>query len=136
MSSVPDPSRESNPQTLPQLQVFCTGRRPDSLWYWQSPGTDPVGPFATEAGALADAQDTEMKWVMRSELIEPKTGKVDWNLLLLGRSTTITDLVMNPTDADFKKPGAIFAVRWPVNPEATGRKMIFTMLVQPLQELG
>ncbi len=70
MQAYSDPSRESSPHTLPDVEVFHSGdyHGPDNPqikpgWYWWpcSPGClpdgDPVGPFATEAAALADAQD-------------------------------------------------------------------------------
>jgi len=82
-----DPKRESDPHALPDLETFYVGNyrgdcptcadppadADDTLqfdhdmehigWYWQAcfpgclPDGDPVGPFATEAEALADARD-------------------------------------------------------------------------------
>ena len=71
-----DPEREKDPHALPDLEVFyqdASGRTDsehahDRLapgWYWWAcfpgclPDGDPIGPFATEAETLADAQDTE-----------------------------------------------------------------------------
>ena len=64
-----DPKRADDPHALPDIQVFyheeceqCDGVEGAEDyctrgWYWQprTPG-DPVGPFDTEAAALADAQ--------------------------------------------------------------------------------
>jgi hypothetical protein len=69
-----DPERESDPHALPDVEVFYQ-HRPGRLrgvsntaplypsgWYWASgfPGclwdSDPIGPFDTEAEALADAR--------------------------------------------------------------------------------
>ena len=78
MQAYSDPKRESDPHALPDVEVWyadgCTGRcgecpggpdeHPDDAgWYWQAcfpgclPDGDPVGPFETEAEALADARD-------------------------------------------------------------------------------
>ena len=79
MQAYSDPSRASDPHALPDVEVFwddadCNG--PDGVarnydaqgepvvagWYWWTcfpgclPNSDPIGPFATEAEALADAQ--------------------------------------------------------------------------------
>jgi len=66
-----DPSRESEAYALPDVEVFyCTAADAKLSfeiddgegWYWWLcfpgclPDSDPVGPFATEADALADAQ--------------------------------------------------------------------------------
>lgn len=65
-----DPKRASDPQALPDVEVFhqdntcytSDGAELGAGWYWWScfpgclPDGDPVGPFATEAEALADAQ--------------------------------------------------------------------------------
>ncbi len=75
-----DPSRENDPHALPDIEVFFDGpdlnlagepRNFDSEgnpvakgWYWWAcfpgclPDGEPNGPFATEAEALADAQNT------------------------------------------------------------------------------
>ena len=75
-----DPKRASDPHALPDVDVFyhVQGERvePDAHddsddsetsmetgWYWWNcfpgclPDSDPIGPFATEAEALADAQE-------------------------------------------------------------------------------
>ena len=67
-----DPSRENDPYSLPNIEVFYNnplhgtyidGQSPERGWYWWScfpgclPDSDPIGPFATEAKALEDAQD-------------------------------------------------------------------------------
>ena len=68
-----DPSRETDPHALPDVEVFYVsdqlkGDDPswcefDNGWYYWFcfpgclPDGDPVGPFDTEAQALADAQD-------------------------------------------------------------------------------
>lgn len=79
-----DPSRESKPTALPNVETFfvravgdcplCIGdvnnqpaldHHKDSHigWYWQAcfpgclPDGDPVGPFGTEQEAIEDAQD-------------------------------------------------------------------------------
>jgi hypothetical protein len=79
-----DPTRESDPHALPDIEVFYVTDPStsssaaynrenadhgdeftiyDAGWYWWScfpgciPDGDPSGPYATEAEALADAQD-------------------------------------------------------------------------------
>lgn len=62
-----DPSREGDPHALPDVEVFYTKGQSGEWelepgWYWWAcfpgclPDSDPNGPFATEAEALADAQ--------------------------------------------------------------------------------
>ena len=72
-----DPSRESDPHALPDLEVFYMGEKdmePDTVWqwgdgsfrepgwYWWScfpgclPDSDPEGPFSSEAEALDAAR--------------------------------------------------------------------------------
>ena len=63
-----DPSRENDPHALPDIEVFYwfdeetdESSRMESGWYWWPcfpgclPDSEPNGPFATEAEALADA---------------------------------------------------------------------------------
>jgi hypothetical protein len=62
-----DPKRARDPHALPDCEVYYSdtadliGGNPAG-WYWQAcfpgclPDGDPVGPFDTEADALADAQ--------------------------------------------------------------------------------
>lgn len=79
MQAYSDPSRASDPHALPDVEVFYVtaadvvasgwvapedaSPEDDEGWYWWPcfPGClsdgDPVGPFATEADALADAQE-------------------------------------------------------------------------------
>lgn len=78
-----DPKRESDPHALPDIEVFyqsiakAAKQRTweaqggeelfygpsDPGWYWWAcfpgclPDSDPIGPFATEAEALADARN-------------------------------------------------------------------------------
>lgn len=73
-----DPRRESDEYTLPNIETFywsgednkecqefnCGDGHPtEPGWYWWPcfpgclPDSDPVGPFATEADALADARE-------------------------------------------------------------------------------
>lgn len=72
-----DPSRESDPHALPDVEVFYVpnwqqgtkpkpGERPTDEgagWYWWAcfpgcmPDSDPFGPFTTEDEAIADAQE-------------------------------------------------------------------------------
>lgn len=72
-----DPSRESDPHALPDVEVFhrtlAENVADDYLdddgapwptgWYWWScfpgclPDSEPVGPYDTESDALKDAQD-------------------------------------------------------------------------------
>lgn len=70
-----DPKRESDPHALPNVETFQVRDGDDtrgcdsdgdplaSGWYWWScfpgclPDSDPCGPFATEAEALADARE-------------------------------------------------------------------------------
>lgn len=75
MQAYSDPSRENNTHALPDVEVF---RVPEDVpfsamgeddyevepgWYWWScfpgclPDGDPMGPFATESEALADARE-------------------------------------------------------------------------------
>ena len=77
-----DPKRESDPHVLPDVEVFfddadtvngharnfdSNGDPVESGWYWWAcfpgclPDSDPEGPFATEAEALADAQSNSEK---------------------------------------------------------------------------
>ena len=77
-----DPSRESEPHALPDVEIFYLSREevvqsrtitcdlwfdtdnPNGVigWYWWAcfpgcvPDSDPVGPFDTEDEAIADAQ--------------------------------------------------------------------------------
>ena len=81
MQTYSDPSRASDPHALPDVEVFhvdlmlasleLATRGPDEVrmdvagWYWWTclpgclPDSDPFGPFATEAEAIADAQDID-----------------------------------------------------------------------------
>lgn len=85
MQAYSDPSRESDPYALPDVEVFYVMRGASGQgyigemilddrkvdeplqqgWYYWScfpgclPDSDPVGPFDTEADALADAQEQE-----------------------------------------------------------------------------
>ena len=73
-----DPSREADTYSLPDVEVFWLSASEAGAidgpaddwseplpegWYWHScfpgclPDGEPSGPFATEADALADAQD-------------------------------------------------------------------------------
>lgn len=67
-----DPEREALPHALPDVETFYVddGEQTDENgeplaagYYWQAcfpgclPDGEPVGPFDTEAEALADAQD-------------------------------------------------------------------------------
>jgi hypothetical protein len=66
-----DPTRESDPHALPDVETFHVGinETPDGAdglllgWYWWScfpgcmPDGDPIGPFNTEAEAVLDAQN-------------------------------------------------------------------------------
>ena len=77
-----DPSRESEPYALPDVEVFGVSQMEVNYnlanldhadeytitepgWYWWScfpgclPDSDPYGPFATEAEAIADAQEVQ-----------------------------------------------------------------------------
>ena len=71
-----DPSRETETYALPNIEVFWhagqDSQETDDFagpveqgWYWWPcfpgclPDGDPVGPFATEAEAIADAQDID-----------------------------------------------------------------------------
>lgn len=78
MQAYSNPKRESDPHSLPDIKIFYVSKEeasqnedleqagygscPESGWYWQScfpgclPDGGPMGPFATEAEALADAQ--------------------------------------------------------------------------------
>ena len=77
-----DPSRESELYALPNVEVFGVSQMEVNYnlanldhadeytitepgWYWWScfpgclPDSDPFGPFATEAEAIADAQEVQ-----------------------------------------------------------------------------
>jgi hypothetical protein len=70
MQAYSSPERESDPHTLPDIEIFFANKGEwqdkngpnDAGYYWQScfpgclPDSDPIGPFETEAEALADAQ--------------------------------------------------------------------------------
>lgn len=54
-----DPARESDPYSLPNVEVF---RQPEGWFYWFCfpgclPDSDMIGPFDSAEEALADAQD-------------------------------------------------------------------------------
>lgn len=63
-----NPKRESDPYSLPDVETFYVSQDDTEYvpfeigWYWQFcfpgclPDSDPVGPFDTEAEAIADAQ--------------------------------------------------------------------------------
>jgi hypothetical protein len=72
MQAYSDPARENNPYALPNAEIFFVddgelldddGEPLDGGYYWQAcfpgciPDGEPIGPFATEAEALADLQD-------------------------------------------------------------------------------
>jgi len=77
MQAYSNPKREDEPTALPDIEVWehdCVNDCfhpadteaedcPGSGWFWWScspgclPGSDPVGPFETEAEALADARE-------------------------------------------------------------------------------
>ena len=77
MQAYSDPKRENEPLALPDVEVFEItatdlmdgewmdeqGSQLPEGWYWWAcfpgclPDGDPYGPFATEAEALADAQE-------------------------------------------------------------------------------
>lgn len=71
-----DPTRENDPHALPDAETFyvsakdaaaareaCAPDATDPGWYWWPcfpgclPDSDPIGPFATEAEAIADARE-------------------------------------------------------------------------------
>lgn len=71
MQAYTDPRRESDPHALPDLEVWyedgarLSADEPEAYacgwYYWHCfpaclPDSDPCGPFATEAEALADAR--------------------------------------------------------------------------------
>jgi len=73
MQAYSDPERETDPYAIPDIEVWHTDDYPECVdedgdplvegWYWWTcslgclPDGEPTGPFATEAEALADAQD-------------------------------------------------------------------------------
>lgn len=73
MQAYSDPTRKTDAYALPDVEIFYDpeGFSFDDMdtetsgpgWYWWScfpgclPDSDPIGPFTTEAEALADAQD-------------------------------------------------------------------------------
>lgn len=75
MQAYSDPSRETDPHALPDVEVFAldgsinddvhdeNGKPLEAGWYWWTcfpgclPDGEPNGPFATEAEALADARE-------------------------------------------------------------------------------
>ena len=85
MQAYSDPKRASDPHALPNVEVFYISRKEarhqaciaavfddgetdvtlftDAGWYWWAcfpgclPDGDPIGPFKTEALALADARE-------------------------------------------------------------------------------
>lgn len=73
MQAYSNPKRESNPYSLPDVEVFFVTQdeTTDPMtcfyelsagWYWWAclpgclPDSDPIGPFETKEAALADAQ--------------------------------------------------------------------------------
>lgn len=75
MQAYSNPERASDPYALPDLEVFFADagelqwemqEEPSAAgWYWWScfpgclPDGDPIGPFDTQAEALADAQEIQ-----------------------------------------------------------------------------
>jgi hypothetical protein len=77
MQAYSNPKREADAYALPDVEVFYVSRAAGEVvecedgsicetgWYWWAcfpsclPDSDPIGPFATKAEALADAQDCE-----------------------------------------------------------------------------
>jgi len=79
MQAYSNPKRANDPYALPDIEIFEVfddgdggyvnafitedGYRSEEGFYWQScfpgclPDSDPIGPFATQAEALADAQE-------------------------------------------------------------------------------
>lgn len=80
MQAYSNPDRENDPHALPDLEVFHRGPD-DCTWadengdlhndgpgwyYWYCfpgcmPDSDPIGPFATKADALADARSADLE---------------------------------------------------------------------------
>jgi len=63
MQAYSDPTYETELDTPPDVEVFHVPTDSPLIegWYWwhpRVPDSDPVGPFDTEAEALADAQNT------------------------------------------------------------------------------
>lgn len=66
-----NPERENDPHALPDIEIFySSGKKEDfeilqAGWYWWTcfpgclPDSDPTGPFAAYADALADARNGE-----------------------------------------------------------------------------
>lgn len=71
-----NPERENDDYALPDVEIFYFNGAPDDLtnedgepleagWYYWScfpgclPDSEPIGPFKTEAEALADAQNSD-----------------------------------------------------------------------------
>ena len=70
-----NPDRENDPHTLPDIEVFFyngvdqfqreDGEDMEAGWYWWScspgclPDGDPIGPYDTEAAALAAAREQD-----------------------------------------------------------------------------
>jgi len=62
-----DPSKEPDPYSLPDAEVFhgCDWQHPTGFYYWHVfpgclPDSDPFGPFETEQEAIDDCRET--KW--------------------------------------------------------------------------
>ena len=64
------PDRENDPHALPDIEVFyaevgelaiedCLQDEPNEAGWYCLPDSDPIGPFATAAKALANAQDLD-----------------------------------------------------------------------------
>lgn len=60
-----DPSRETDPHALPDIEVFYNhSNLGDAGWFWWAcfpgylPDGDAIGPFKTEAEATANAQSS------------------------------------------------------------------------------
>jgi len=58
-----DVSRKDVATSLPDAETFCSRRKNDVVWYWQSCYAGclldgyPIGPFDTEALAIAGARE-------------------------------------------------------------------------------
>ena len=97
MQAYSDPKRASEPHALPDVEVFYishteaaektreTHETWDRGWYWWScfpgcmPESDPMGPFATEAEALADAQSGCEESEEHSDAVEARAREWCWN---------------------------------------------------------
>lgn len=75
MQAYSDPNRKNDPHALPDIEIFFNDsfvdddgeRLGNGFYYWHCfpgclPDSEPIGPFASEDSALADAEENSPHW--------------------------------------------------------------------------